>query len=183
MQPKRTGDWIQTYQGSQMYPLDPRAVEIDIQDIAHALSNLCRFNGHVKKFYSVAEHSCHVSDLFDSGYLRLMGLLHDASEAYLCDMPRPIKRSEGFATRYLEAEEKLMHVIAAKFDIQWPMPTSIINADNRLLGTEAAQLMAPLHPEWSDLFEPVAGLALPCWTPEEAREQFLARYFTLTNHQ
>ena len=116
---KRTGDWIQTYQGTQMYPLDPLAVEIDIRDIAHALSNLCRFNGHVKKFYSVAEHCCHVSDLFDSKYLRLVGLLHDASEAYLCDMPRPIKRSDGFATLYLEAEEKLMQVIATKFDIQW----------------------------------------------------------------
>lgn len=176
---KRTGDWIQTYQGTQMYPLDPRADEIDIRDIAHALSNLCRFNGHVKKFYSVAEHSCHVSDLFDSDYLRLVGLLHDASEAYLCDMPRPIKRCNGFSNLYLQAEERLMQVIAVRFSIQWPMPTSIVIADNRLLGTEAAQLMAPLHPEWADLYEPVSGLELPCWTPSEARDQFLCRYTQL----
>lgn len=175
----RVGDWIQTYQGGQMYPLDPDPAEIDIQDIAHALSNLCRFNGHVKTFYSVAEHCCHVSDLFVSPAMRLEGLLHDASEAYLCDMPRPMKRSEGFADVYLTAESKLMHTIAVRFGVTWPTPTFIMMADNRVLGTEALQLMSPLHPEWRDRYEPVSRLVLPCWEPTRAREEFLKRYFEI----
>lgn len=174
----RVGDWIQTYQGGQMYPLDPHVAEIDIQDIAHALSNLCRFNGHVKKFYSVAEHSCFVSDVLPRN-LRLNGLLHDASEAYLCDMPRPIKRSQGFADQYLAAEETLMRSIAVKFGFDYPLYPIIHKADNALLGTEARQLMAPLHPEWRDLYEPVEGLVLPCWEPTRAREEFLRRYFEI----
>lgn len=110
----RNGDWIQTFTCQQMYPLDPREAEIDILDIAHALANLCRFNGHVKQFYSVAEHSCHVSDLLPQVW-KLTGLLHDASEAYLCDLPRPIKRSPGFAEGYLRAERDLERVITKKF--------------------------------------------------------------------
>jgi len=176
----RKGDWLQTYQGGQMYPLDPCASEIDILDIAHALGNLCRFNGHVKKFYSVAEHSCHVSDLLPEKSLKLAGLLHDASEAYLCDMPRPIQRSNGFAQEYLKAEESLMRCIADKFGITWPLPSAIHHADNQLLATEALQLMSPLHPEWRDRFDPVDGLTLPCWTPEKATNQFVRRYFELT---
>lgn len=174
----RIGDWIQTYQGGQMYPLDPLQSEISFFDIAHALGNLCRFNGHCKRFYSVAEHSCHVSDILPAP-LKLVGLLHDASEAYLCDMPRPIKRSEGFAEKYLEAEERLMRVIGARFGFAWPPEQAIHEADNRLLATEALQIMAPLHPEWRDHGIPVNGLILPCWGPEKAKSEFLARLFSL----
>ena len=163
-----------------MYPLDPCAAELDIGDIAHALSNLCRFNGHVRQFYSVAEHSCHVADILPAP-LKLAGLLHDASEAYLCDMPRPVKRSPGFATIYLEAEDKLMACIAGRFGFAYPFGDEIHAADNALLATEALQLMSPLHPEWRDRFAPVDGLTLPCWTPMRARSEFLTRYHALTN--
>lgn len=180
MTEQRFGDWIQTYTGSRMFPLDPHPAEIDIHDIAHSLSNLCRFNGHVKRFYSVAEHSCHVSDVLPAE-LRLAGLLHDASEAYLCDLPRPIKRSAEFAEQYLSAETKLMRVIAVRFCFEWPLVDAVHKADDQLLSTEALQLMAPLHPDWKDRTDPVDGLILPCWGPTEARDQFTARYFALTN--
>jgi hypothetical protein len=87
---KRKGDWMQTYTGRQFWPIDPRADEIDIVDIAHALSQQCRFAGHCKSFYSVATHSWHTSNVCNSENA-LWGLLHDAAEAYLVDLPTPIK--------------------------------------------------------------------------------------------
>jgi hypothetical protein len=86
----RKGDWIQTFTGKQFWPLDPRPDEVYIEDIAHALGNICRFNGHCLRFYSVAEHCFHVSHKVVPG-LALMGLLHDAAEAYVCDVVRPVK--------------------------------------------------------------------------------------------
>ena len=88
---ERVGDWIQTMSGVIFYPLDPRPEEIRIEDIAHALSHQCRFAGHCREFYSVAEHSVRVSRELPQEFM-LWGLLHDASEAYLVDLPRPIKR-------------------------------------------------------------------------------------------
>lgn len=175
----RQGDWIQTFTGNQFWPLDPRAEEIDIVDIAHSLSMQCRFNGHTEHFYSVAEHCCHVSDFLPDG-LKLAGLLHDASEAYLCDIPRPIKRCAGFMESYLLAERKLELVIAAKFGFEYPYDAAIHDADNRMLCTEALQLMAPLHPEWRDRHRPIEGLDLPCWTPGEATKEFFKRFAALT---
>jgi hypothetical protein len=90
--PTRVGDWIQTYSGRQFWPLDPRVEDVHLEDIAHALSNVCRYTGHVREFYSVAEHSVHVSWSCEPEDA-LWGLLHDASEAYLADMARPVKQN------------------------------------------------------------------------------------------
>lgn len=171
----RNGDWLQTYGCNQMFPLDPREDEICIDDIAHALSNICRFNGHTRRFYSVAEHCCHVADLMPS-WSKFEGLMHDASEAYLCDLPRPLKRSQGFAEKYLGAEDRLMRVIAKKYGFQYPMSINVKDGDNRLLATEADQLMSPIHPEWKDHYDKVPNLLLPCWSPEEAKKEFYKRF-------
>ena len=98
--------WIQTHLGIQFIVLEPRFENIHIGDIAHALSMNCRFNGHCKDFYSVAEHSVHVSRILDDDpNLALWGLLHDASEAYITDLPRPVKNAmpqfEEIEERYL----------------------------------------------------------------------------------
>ena len=92
----RGDGWITTYTGQHFYPLDPRPHEVNMLDIAHALSMICRFNGHTQFFYSVAEHSIrcayHAHEQWpDRIELQLAALLHDASEAYLCDIPRPVK--------------------------------------------------------------------------------------------
>src|ERR1051326_3663293 len=111
----RVGDWMRTYTGVRFYPSDPRPDEIFIQDIAHSLSNMCRFAGHVKEFYSVAEHSvrvslaCHPDDA-------LWGLLHDASEAYVVDMPRPIKRAP-FMHGYRLLEAKVSLAVCERFEL------------------------------------------------------------------
>jgi uncharacterized protein len=99
----RTGDWIQTYTGKQFWPLSPLPEDIVIEDIAHALSMQCRFGGHVRTFYSVAQHSVHVSLLVEPQYA-LWGLLHDAAEAYLVDLPRPIKKFSEMGLLYQEIE-------------------------------------------------------------------------------
>lgn len=133
----RKGDWIQTYTGKKFWALDPRPEEIDILDIGHALSLQCRFNGQCDSFYSLAAHSLNVAefiaqtyheqDPFYSEYLLdeseldieyedmiLWGLLHDASEAYLPDVPRPIKK---FLPEYKSVEDGIMLAVAEKFEL------------------------------------------------------------------
>ena len=179
MNEQRNGDWIQTYTGLKMYPLDPRPEEIDIRDIVHALSNICRFNGHTTHFYSVAEHSCHVYDTMlrwpelDRRSL-MRGLMHDAAEAYLCDIPRPLKLHEGWPQMYHDAEERIMRVIAAKFGFSWPMDSFTEQIDDAVLGTEFEQLMA--HTELPNPYRPVEGLMLNCWEPAQARRELIRRF-------
>jgi len=84
----RIGDWIQTYTGKRFWPLDPRPEDVDILDIAHSLSLLCRFTGHTSSFYSVSQHSILVAQEVPKR-LRLWALFHDAAEAYIGDIARP----------------------------------------------------------------------------------------------
>lgn len=150
---------IRTYTGRKFWPLEPRAEEIAIEDIAHALSLACRFSGHTYCFYSVAEHSLHVSKLAEMMALAtlpkkrslehlqwvrgvaLWGLLHDASEAYLCDLPTPLKHSSAMGSVYRAAEKQLMSEVIIKFDL-WPHEPSLVkDADRILLNTEMRDLM------------------------------------------
>ena len=161
---RRHGDWIQTYTGRQFFPLDPRADDIDIVDIAHALSRVCRFNGHCVRPYSVAEHSLHVAlhVTWDAGAEAdrttvLAALLHDASEAYLCDVPRPIKTMPEMAP-YRAMESNVEAIIAAKYGLPHPLPAVVKRHDQRALSTEYRDLVPykrhPWHlpePAWEDM--------------------------------
>lgn len=163
------GDWIQTALGGQFWPIDPRPEEINPEDIAHALSLLCRFGGHCLRFYSVAEHSVLLARKA-SPENRLWALLHDASEAYLVDVPRPIK---PFLAGYREAEEKIMKAVCSRFGIPEEMPDEIKDLDVRILTDERHQNMAPAPQPWSTDADPI-GVTLQFWTPEEAKREFLA---------
>lgn len=143
----RRGDFIYTYTGVKFYPLDPRPEDINIEDIAHALSNICRFTGHCKEFYSVAQHSILASELATPEN-KMWALLHDASEAYLCDVPRPLKYLEGFESFYREAEGELMYAVAERFDLGWPMPDEIHDLDVTMLVTEQRDLMPQSGEPW-----------------------------------
>ena len=138
--------WIQTHSGRRFNPIKPNPDAIVIQDIAHALSMQCRFSGHCKDFYSVAQHSVLVSYICDSQDA-LWGLMHDASEAYLVDVPRPLKRSGKFQA-YLDFEEVMTQAICRRFGLPFKEPPSVKRADTILLATEARDLMSPLHPDW-----------------------------------
>jgi hypothetical protein len=166
----RNGDWIQTYSGLKMYPLDPRPEEICIEDIAHALSNICRFTGHCSQFYSVAQHSVYVSTHV-SETNALWGLLHDASEAYLCDIARPVKHSEPFAG-YRIAEKRLQSVIAEKFGLSPIQPEEIDVADKLLLVTEARDL-GLFTPEWDHFKITPLEMKIHPVPPENAKRVFL----------
>ena len=237
----RIGDWIQVHSGRQFWPLDPRTEEVDIHDIAHALSLVCRFTGHVKEFYSVAQHSvlvaltvkrwltdamcdgckdggflvdpaeathcrdvdgryellCDVcfastpppthsiTSMLDERGIRLLalaGLLHDGSEAYICDVARPIKMLQAMAP-YREAEAKVQACVYSAFGL-WPWEPRIVKrADDVLLSTEARDLLATLHPAWTvkpPEWPTILERIVPC-SPKEAERMFLQTFEELTD--
>jgi hypothetical protein len=167
----RKGDWMQTYLGEQFWPLDPRPSEIHIVDIAHALSNMCRYGGHVTRFYSVAEHSVILSYYVPEEYA-FTALMHDSSEAYLVDIPRPIK---GSLSNYKEIEFNLMIAIANHFGFRYPLPPEVSDADNRILLDERDELMRAPPASWN-----VRGEKLGCeifgYPPAAAKRRFLERF-------
>lgn len=167
----RNGDWIQTFTGRQFWPLDPRADEVDIRDIAHSLSLQCRYNGHCNRFYSVAEHSVLVC-WAASPAVKLTALLHDAAEAYLCDLPRPVKHS---VTGYKEAEQVVERVIAERFGLEFPFPDEVHSLDARICLDERDQVMGPLPAPWGEPFASLTplGTTLNCWSPDIAEKWFL----------
>lgn len=199
----RDDAWILTFTGRRAWPLDPRPEDICIEDIAHALALTCRFTGHCREFYSVAQHSVlvshYVSDQGGDAGLQLAALLHDASEAYLPDVARPIKGRllarlpDGWRfpapVRFSKAEERLMDaivlalgdVLEMTFDLANPL---IKQADIALLLSERRDLLPPDDlcwakalgaehvPLWKDTILP--------WEPKHAETRFLAEFRQLS---
>lgn len=170
----RIGDWIQTYSGVIFYPLDPRPEEIRIEDIAHSLSLLCRFAGHCREFYSVAQHSVLVSAQLPAD-LKLWGLLHDASEAYLVDLPRPLKHFSELGRHYCEIEARLMRVICWKFGLPEIRPAEVQRMDMVLLVTEKRDLFSAEPKPWEDTEEPLARRISP-WSSRAVEKRFLREF-------
>ena len=167
--------WIQTYTGRQFWPGEPRVEDVNIVDIAHALSMQCRYSGHCKHFYSVAEHSVHVSFSLPTEH-RLWGLLHDASEAYLTDVPRPIK---PLLRGYADLEANIMAVICERYELPFNEPAEVKRVDTAILADEMVQLMAEPPAPWH-LPEPPLGIQVQGWSPERAKAEFLRRFYNLT---
>lgn len=177
------GPYIQTVSGRRVNPFAPSLDEIDLGDIAVALSNQCRFGGHTRRYYSVAQHACIVSDqvLAQTGeaYAALWALLHDASEAYLIDLPHPIKHRSELGRLYREAEVGLEAVIRERFGLSGPPPASVKEVDRAVLATERAALtMVAWH--WPELegVEPLP-IEIDPWPPEVAAAGFLERHAKL----
>lgn len=177
-------DFIETQSGRRFKPLDPDPSLIDIYDIAHALANQCRFSGHTAAHYSVAEHSVRVAVLLAAWgapkIVQLWGLLHDASEAYLVDIPQPLKHTEMFAP-YRLAEAALMVAVCSRFGLPFDEPTAVRRADAVLLATEARDLMPYVPEHWVGLTEKPLLERLCSWTPAIARREFLSLFNTLTS--
>ncbi len=170
---QRKGDWIQTYLGVQFFPLDPRVHEIRLLDIAHSLSNTCRFTGHCKSFYSVAQHSVLVSQIVPQEFAA-WGLLHDAPEAYMADLSRPIKRHSRLGDEFRSIESFLMAAVCVRFGLIRQEPPAVKYADDIALMTEKRDLMPNSPQKWAETAEPLAD-RIVCWTPEWAKHQFLKR--------
>lgn len=170
------GDWMQTYTGRAFWPLAPCAEDVDPADIAHALALLCRYGGHVNRFYSVAEH-CVLMSQAVAPENALWALLHDATEAYMGDMVRPIKRA---MPAYATAEDRLMAVICDRFGLGYDCPAEVKAADNRILRDERDALMAPAPLPWSAIEQvPALGVEIEGWPPAEAERRYLARLHEL----
>jgi len=136
---------IGTRSGQELRPFDPRPQDVTLPDIAHATANVCRASGQSDVFYSVGLHSLYVSrDLQrrgESPRTQLYGLLHDASEAYVADVPGPLKRH---LPNYRRAEERVQSAIWAAFDLPEPSETAwaaVKRADDRLQRYELPELM------------------------------------------
>ena len=166
--------WMQTYTRKRFYPTDPWASDIDIRDIAHALALVNRYNGHTPAPYSVAQHSVlvaeRVMELTGDHELALWGLLHDASEAYICDVPRPVKRQ---LAGYAEVERSVMAAICTRFDLAPEEPAVVKRADNELLATEARDLMGIRDASWGLTCDPLDHVDVWPWPWQRAEDAFL----------
>jgi len=168
---------IDTYCGIDFHPFNPVPSMVVIEDIAHALSNLCRFSGHCREYYSVAQHSVLVSSILPRE-LKLAGLLHDGSEAYLQDICSPIKKSPQFEM-YRTLEAGVEAVIAQKFGYTFPLDPRVKEADLILLSTEMRDLMPyPLAKPMQPLKEIIIPMA-----PKEAKAAFLQAYYDIRHRE
>ena len=171
----RVGDWMLTATGRVFWPLDPRPEEVCIEDIAHALSNLCRYGGHATKFYSVAQH-CVLLSRKATPDLALEALMHDAAEAYVVDIPRPLKR---FLPGYAEIEQRVHAAIAARFNLAPEIPIEVKAWDELILVDEMAQVM-PTSPRPLNLPSSGLGVEVRPWPTWMAKRWFLHRFRELT---
>jgi hypothetical protein len=164
-----TPDCIRTFSGKYVNVFEPTLEMIDIEDIAHALSNQPRFGGHLPKFYSVAQHCVMCSELIEEPF-KLGALMHDASEAYLLDIPSPIKHR---LPNYKILEDQMMMLISDKFGLKDLWSLEVKNIDRFMLQMEWDVLM--LQGPDSD--------RLKCWAPPFAKRRFLELFYQLkANH-
>lgn len=172
--------WIQTYTGHQFRILEPDPETIHIIDIAHALSNLCRFAGHCSEFYSVAQHSVLVSHIV-SPENAMWGLMHDASEAYICDITKPLKLIPEMAP-YRKIEQNIMKTICRSIGLPEQMPEEIKTADLLAMRTEARDLK--LFSEQWDIagIEPLDFAIVPT-QPIKAEQDFIARFVEIIHQK
>ena len=168
-------DWIQTYTGKKFCFRNPILQDISIIDISHSLSNICRFNGHCKQFYSVAEHSVYLSRQFENSQLAMEALLDDAAEAYIGDMSRPLKNINEMSA-YRKIEQIIDEMIRERFSLSKYRNAEIIDMDTRLLITERNQIMSRPPDDWGIKVEPLK-IKIQCLNPSEAKEFFEQRYF------
>jgi 5'-nucleotidase len=173
------GPFIQTLSGRRVNPLDASPEDIDAGDIARALANTCRFGGHSRAFYSVAQHSAIVCDLLEERGATpdelMAALLHDASEAYLGDLPHPLKHRSELGAAFRVAEKRLEAVIAERFALP-DAAARIKPLDRALLATER-RIFSEVRWHWPELdgVEPLE-LAIEPWAPARAQEEFTRRF-------
>src|SRR5687767_846094 len=180
--PPGPGPYLQTISGRWVNPFDPDPSQLDAGDIARALANQCRFGGHSRVFYSVAQHSVIVSELVEQrgGDVEdaFAALMHDATEAYLGDMPHPLKHRSSLGAAFKEAEDHLERALRERFGVKPDVP-EIKRVDRSLLATERHTFSDETW-HWPELegVEPL-DLELEAWTPDEAAEAFAHRYASL----
>ena len=167
--------WIETSKGNRFDYATPENYKFNTDEIAHALSQLCRFTGHTKEFYSVAQHSIMVSNLLPYN-LRLLGLLHDAAEAFIGDINAPLKQ---LLPQVKELENRIQAAIYKQYGVAYTAEAAAMvkEADIMMLLTEKRDLMPGGMPvdkwgDWVKQYKPIRCRIEP-WTPEYARDRFI----------
>lgn len=181
--PVALGDGIRLLSGALFDYADPAACAVEIGDIAGALSKVCRFAGHIRQFYSVAQHAVNVSRIVPESHA-FTALMHDTAEAFTNDLPTPLKHAFP-AFRALEA--RIEAAMAARFGFAWPMPEPVRRADLIMLAVEKAELKGD-GSRWAildeisvaEIFAGTVAADLSPLTPSAAEALFLERYWELT---
>lgn len=174
----RTGDWMITATGRRFYPLDPRPEDISARDIIHHLARICRYGGAVGNWFSVAEHCCLLADYFAGTELAPWALLHDAAEAYIGDLIRPIKPS---LPQFKAIETPLERMIWERFGLVGPLPPAVKAADVLIVADERRSLFLPEVLDRAG-WQPRSlglGLTLHQWERDQAAWEFGARFVRL----
>lgn len=172
---KKKDQWMVTYTGKIVYPYDLKPSQISIRDISHSLARTCRYSGMMGGFYSVAQHSTLISKLVSPKYA-LTGLLHDAPEAYLRDLPRPVKLH---LTGYKDLEEKVWQVIAHKFNLPQKIPKEIKEVDRGIVKAELRDIMN-LDEDFFKIQKETPDISIPSISIDQAKFDFMERYLELT---
>lgn len=176
-----SANWLQTYTGQVFIPEDPHPDQINIRDIAHSLSMQVRYNGHLDQFYSVAQHSVLCSLIIEKDFA-LCALLHDATEAYVGDVPSPIK---ALLPGFCALEDRIYELaIAPKFGLPAKLPPEVKRVDREVLKMEYTHLVKKYGHDWHldeiDVPEGFSDTGIYCLKQELAKDMFLNRFYELT---
>ena len=171
---------IRLFSGVMFDYNNPGESDVAIEDIAHALSNICRFAGHVRHFYSVAQHAVNCSCIVASEFA-YEALLHDTAEAFTNDLPTPLKFAVPI---FKDLEVRIESAMAERFNFTYPLPAEVGLADLQMLQLEKNELKGT-EGDWEVLrgveSAHLRGLVdLSPWTPAEAKARFLDRYEELS---
>lgn len=194
--PRTNSNFMRTYTGRKFWPLNPNSADISIEDVAHHLSQECRFNGATYCHYSVAEHALRVSRLVERMVMEqqgvrdeitlrvtrevaLWGLHHDDSEAYLKDMIRPVKHYPGLGELYRAVEREVMNEVIEALDLMPHMPYIVKQADDILTHTEGRDLVKDF--EVPPGAETLPERIYPCADPHLVEVEFIRRHHALMN--
>lgn len=187
--PSNTPGCIETFSGKYVDPLHMRESDLCIADMGHALANICRFSGHCRTFYSVAEHSVRMYQLANKEFSDVFGvdpyeaqeaavwsILHDAAEVYLCDIPRPLKRN---LPRYKKAEKRIQALIAKRYKLDPELYPVVHILDDWILRAEARDLMPSRGQGWNwATAEAQSVKTIPLlpdigWEPKRAKAEWM----------
>lgn len=173
-----TDSKIMLHSGRLFDFLRPELNEVSVEDVAHGLAHTCRYGGQCDGFFSVAEHSVLVSEVVNSS--QLAALFHDAAEAFVGDMPRPLKQ---LLPEFRLIEKRIEQALFARFGIPWPVPSHVKQADYTVMAAEQRVLMPSGTNPWVTASVEPADVPIRRLHPEQAKAFFLERYAQLASQQ